>query len=175
MSRGRLIGRVVAAVIAVAAVILLLRPSSSAQGPNGGPPVVGHPAPDFALRDTSGKEVRLSDERGHVVLLNFWATWCVPCRTEMPAIERVYRSHRSQFTAFGIDKQEPLGDVHSYAERYGLTFPLLLDPSLSAWNAYQVRIQPVSFWIDRNGVIRSIHYGPMSAATIERQIAKLSA
>jgi peroxiredoxin len=162
------------AVLAVVAALVLLRPSNAVKSLASGA-AVGDAAPNFSLRELDGREARLSDERGRVVVLNFWATWCVPCRSEMPAIERVYRSHPGQFAVLAIDKDEPRGDVRDFARKLGLTFPLVLDPSLAAWTAYGIRIQPVSVWIDRNGVIRAIHYGPMDARYIRGELARLLA
>jgi peroxiredoxin len=137
---------------------------------------VGHQAPDFTLRASTGAQsVSLSQYRGHVVLLNFFATWCVPCTHEMPEIERAYQAASRRLVVLGIDKQEPAGDVNALRRALHIRYPLLLDDALRAWQSYRVSIQPVSFWIDAKGTVRAIHYGPMSTDYIKHELAHLQA
>lgn len=144
------------------------RPAASA-------PVPGRPAPDLSLKTPDGRTVSLNEDRGRIVLVNFWATWCVPCGTEMPSIERVFRAHRSGLTVLAVDKQEPASDVRSFARSHGLTFTTLLDPAGSMFQRYRVVVQPESFWIDRSGVIRAVHYGPMSVSYMNKEFRHLAA
>jgi cytochrome c biogenesis protein CcmG, thiol:disulfide interchange protein DsbE len=160
--------------IAVAALVagLLLRPGTQATAA----PVVGHRAPDFTLpTSNTARDISLSSYRGHVVLLNFFATWCVPCTNEMPQIERAYQAATGKLVVLGIDKQEPAGDVNSLRRALRIRYPLLLDDTLQAWQRYRVSIQPVSFWIDPEGTVRAIHYGPMSVGYMEHELAHLHA
>jgi peroxiredoxin len=162
---------VIGAVVVVVAVGASLQSGGSAPGIA---PAVGHGAPDFALRDTSGRAVSLGSLRGRVVLLDFWATWCIPCRSEMPAIDRLYRDRPRQLAVLAVDRQEPVGDVEAFARRYGLAVRPLLDPTLAAWKLYGVsNVQPVSFWVDPNGVIRARHFGPMDGQFMRRELDRL--
>jgi peroxiredoxin len=119
-------------------------------------------APDFTTPRLGGSEVRLGTERGKVVLLNFWATWCPPCKEEMPSMERLYRRFQARgFTilALSIDAGGP-EVVESFVKRLGLTFPIGLDPKLEIANLYTVRGLPASFLIDRSGRITGVALGP---------------
>jgi peroxiredoxin len=135
---------------------------------------VGQPAPAFALEDTAGRTVRLADLRGKVVLVNFWATWCAPCRTEMPEIEQVYREHRARgFEVVAIDVQEGPAEVQGFMSELGLTFPALLDRDGSASRAYRARALPSSFLVDRQGVVRYLKIGPLTTDSLGAEVNKL--
>ena len=111
------------------------------------------PAPDFTLVDKNGKNVTLSSLRGKVVLLNFWATWCPPCRAEMPSMEKLYQSLRSRtdFVMLAVDSQEPLSTVTPFLEKYGYSFPILLDTTGEVGSMYSVTGIPTSYLIDAQG------------------------
>jgi thiol-disulfide isomerase/thioredoxin len=118
-------------------------------------PNIGYTAPDFALEDLDGRVYRLSDHRGQVVLLNFWATWCGPCRIEMPtlqAIQEDYANRDFQLLAVAGDL-EGAEVVGPYMKSLGLTFPGLLDAAGKVEDLYFVNALPMSFLLDRNGVI----------------------
>ncbi len=125
-------------------------------------PEVGYPAPDFLLRDLEGRSVRLSDFRGKkAVFLNFWATWCTPCRTEMPTMEQAYRGYRAkglEILAVSIDTG-PKETVQAFMKELNLTFPALLDPGMEISGMYRVLGIPGSFLIDRQGVVRHVEIG----------------
>ena len=135
---------------------------------------VGQHAPEFTLEDLDGQQVRLADLRGQVVLLNFWATWCGPCRTEMPEIESIYRAYRERgFTVLAVDLQEDATEVRPYLRELGLTFPGLLDRDGAVSRAYRTRALPSSFLIDRQGTVRYLKIGPLTAEQLEEQVTKL--
>ena len=138
-------------------------------------PVAGRSAPDFTLQSLDGRTFTLSDLRGEVVILNFWATWCKPCEEEMPALQEVYDARRAEgLIVLGVNQNEPPSLVQSFGEKYRLTFPLLLDPGYLVSDAYRINALPSTFFIDRAGTIRDVTYGgPMSRAFIESQIAPL--
>ncbi len=120
---------------------------------------VGFGAPEFRARrvDGTAREARLSEYRGTVVLLNIWATWCDPCRTEIPGIERLYRElgpRGLKVVAVSIDDAGAEGDIRDFAREYGLTFDILHDPTGEIQRTYQLIGVPESFLIDRDGVIR---------------------
>lgn len=128
------------------------------------PVEVGTAAPDFVARDLQGNLVSLDDLRGEVVLLNIWATWCPPCREEMPSMQRLYRELGPgglRVVAVSIDAAagerdvvgRPGGDVAEFAERMGLTFDIWHDPSADVQRSYRTTGIPESFVIDRNGRI----------------------
>ena len=135
-------------------------------------PIVGQPAPDFALRQVDGSVVRLSELRGSVVFINFWATWCRPCKKELPEIQRIYDEKRQAgLVVLAIDEQEPADDAQRYWDDGGYTMPLLLDRGGSVFEQYRLQGLPDSVFIDREGRITSIQFGQMTA---ERMREKLS-
>ena len=124
-------------------------------------PEAGLLAPDFTLRDLEGKQVRLSQYRGKVVLLNFWATWCAPCRLEMPTMEKAYRKYKDQgfeVVAVSVDAG-PKSAVLQFLQEFGLTFQVLLDPHMDILHQFHSFSLPTSVVIDRRGVIRSRELG----------------
>ncbi len=121
----------------------------------------GAVAPDFALPELVGAPVRLSDHQGQVVLLNFWATWCPPCRAEMPSMERLYQAYRNRgFVILAISGDRAgRSVVEPYVQERGLTFPILLDPDGDVFAQYGVRGLPTSYLLDRRGRIVSREVG----------------
>ena len=121
----------------------------------------GDEAPNFRLRDMKGKMVALSDLRGKVVLLNFWATWCGPCRVEMPGMETVYRELKDEGFEILAISSDPQGTVvtRPFSESHNLTFPILHDAEYDVSGMYGVRTLPMSFLIDRNGTLRHRVFG----------------
>jgi peroxiredoxin len=119
-------------------------------------------APDFAVPGLGGERIALQGLRGIVVFVNFWATWCPPCKEEMPAMERLYRRYKDHgFTivAISIDTAAP-DAVRRFAKTLGLTFPIGLDPRLEVANRYSVRVLPSSFLVDRQGRTIAFAMGP---------------
>jgi peroxiredoxin len=111
-------------------------------------------APNIIETDPDGKTIRLRDFRGKIVFLNFWATWCVPCRLEMPAMERLYRDFKSKgFVVLAVNVQERPGPVRAFVRELKLTFPVVLDPKGTAAMVYAVRGLPATYLIDRNQMI----------------------
>ena len=126
---------------------------------------INQPAPDFAVRDLDGKIHRLSDFHGKTVVLNFWASWCPPCRAEMPDLLEIYEERLADgdFVVLAIDKltEDTVSAVESFAEEFGLTFPIAFDGSDEIFQRYGVRGLPSTFFIDRNGIIRARTLGPV--------------
>ena len=122
---------------------------------------LGEPAPNFQLPDLNGRLVTLSDLRGKVVLLNFWATWCGPCRVEMPAMEQLYQTFsRKDFEilAVSIDAQG-VAITRPFQQEYHLTFPILHDADYRVGLTYGARSLPMTFLVDRQGVVRHQIFG----------------
>ncbi|MBL7165624.1 MAG: TlpA family protein disulfide reductase [Dehalococcoidales bacterium] len=131
------------------------------------------PAPDFTLKDLDGNTVRLSDLRGKVVFLNFWATWCPPCRAEMPDIEKVHRKYKDQdVVVLGIDLRESASTVRRFVEDGGYTWAFLLDTTGYVGSIYRVSAIPTSYFVDKKGIIRAVAIGGMTGATIEANLAE---
>ena len=136
----------------------------------------GVKAPDFELKTLSGEEVKLSDYRGKKVFLNFWATWCTPCKEEMPEMEKIKAEYGNDLVvlAVNIDSQN---DVKAFADNYGLTFPILLDTESkkqSVNDLYQVKYIPTSYFIDPSGIIDSVYLGAMNDKQMKENIGQIN-
>jgi len=147
---------------------------------NGAPPPSpreGFSAPDFTLDLLGGGQVRLADLRGKVVMVNFWATWCPPCRAEMPAIEKIYRAYKDlglEVLAVNTTDQDSESAAADFIEEFGLTFPVPLDRTGAVSASYILRGLPSTYFIDRKGVIRAVVVGgPMSEALIQSKVEEL--
>ena len=140
-------------------------------------PQEGFQAPDFELNTLNGEQVLLSDLRGKTILLNFWATWCPPCRSEMPAMQQVYMDYEQDgFVILAVNnlQQDRRENVESFIHEENLTFPVLLDNSGSVSTAYQVHSMPTSFFIDPEGIIQEhVIGGPMSEALLRTRVENL--
>lgn len=129
----------------------------------------GDEAPNFQLRDLNGRLVALSDLRGKVVLLNFWATWCGPCRVEMPAMEELYRRYsRKDFEILAVST-DPQGAAvtRPFQEEHQLTFPILHDSDFRVGLTYGARTLPMTFMVDREGIVRQQIFGARDWAAPE--------
>jgi len=158
--------------------ILASRIEVSASGPSALPnPQIGFAAPDFTLDTLDGGTITLSELRGQPVLINLWASWCPPCRAEMPALDTVYRKYREAgFVVLAVNTtfQDSEADARAFAQNLGLTFPILLDRDGAASRRYQLQALPTSFFVGRDGTIRDIVIGgPMSEALIASRVEGL--
>ncbi|GAB1471216.1 TlpA disulfide reductase family protein [Chloroflexota bacterium] len=137
-------------------------------------PQTGFIAPDFSLQTLDGEIYTLSQLKGQAVLVNVWATWCPPCKAEMPAMEKIYNEYKDQgFIVLAVNStsQDDPSKIAPFAEEYGLTFPILLDDASRVALAYQVRSLPSSFFINRLGIITEVVIGgPMSEALLRTRI-----
>jgi peroxiredoxin len=135
---------------------------------------LGSPAPGFELADLEGTQHRLSQYRGDVVLLNFWATWCEPCRVEMPAIDKRYRQLRDKgFVVLGVDFDEPAAEVRAFRDQVNVSFPLLLDPGGKVQSLYRILGYPTSFFVDREGIVRIMHIGIMDDSQMDQYLKQV--
>jgi peroxiredoxin len=120
----------------------------------------GQAAPDFVLKSASGENLRLSEYRGDVVMINFWATWCGPCRQEMPLLDELYgRYQRVGFSLLGINIDDDSRRAMKMVEELGVSFPVLFDESKAVSKLYKVDAMPVTVLVDRDGTVRYVHHG----------------
>ena len=142
-------------------------------------PRVGFAAPEFTLDRLGGGQVTLSELRGTAVVVNLWASWCPPCRAEMPALQHFYEENRArglEVVAVNTTFQDSESDAAAFVAEFGLTFPVALDRDGAASRAYLLRALPTTYFIDRTGVIREVVIGgPMSETTIQTTVEKLLA
>lgn len=132
---------------------------------------IGQQAPDFELKMLDGQSVKLSDYRGKTVMLNFWATWCPPCRAEMPHMQQYYMENEKEgVVILGVNvtsTEISVPVVESWLKEWGITFPIVLDEHGEVIKTYRVNSYPSTFVIDANGVIRHKHPGPMNMQMLE--------
>ena len=135
------------------------------------------PAPDFTLETLDGKQAKLSDYKGKVVMVNFWASWCQPCREEMPYVEKAYETYKGQgLVVLGVNLKEKNVPIQGFADQFGLTFPILMDrEGTVAVDQYKVKPIPTTFFIDKQGVLRQTTEAPMTYAYIESTLEPLLA
>mgnify|MGYP001611624668 FL=1 len=137
-------------------------------------PKVGAAAPDFTLPSLGGKAVSLNSYKGKVVLLNFFATWCPPCRAEMPDLESSYKELKDKgLEIIAVDLQEDQNTVSGYVKSLGLSFTILLDRGADVFGQYHVTGLPTSYFIDRDGVIREVSIGALNKKLIMQKLEKL--
>ena len=120
----------------------------------------GQAAPDFALKSSTGENLRLSEFRGDVVMINFWATWCGPCRQEMPLLDELYtRYERVGFNLLGVNIDDDSRRAMQMIEELGVNFPVLFDAKKEVSKLYEVDAMPVTVLVDREGNVRHVHHG----------------
>ncbi len=139
------------------------------------PVEVNFPAPELTLSDTQGVSRSLADYRGQVVLINLWATWCPPCKEEMPTLQAFYDKHKDKgFVIIAINDGDPAPDVLQFVKDYRLTFPVWLDPTyIATEKAFKTLNLPSSFVIDRDGTIRLRWVGGISRRTLDKFVTPI--
>jgi thiol-disulfide isomerase/thioredoxin len=151
--RASLRARSLIAVLAVFASLLALTAAAD---------IVNKPAPDFALRSMQGPSVRMSEHLGEVVIINFWATWCGPCRQEMPLLEDIYKKYKPMgFTLLGVNVEPNSKDAEAWLGKLSkpVTFPVAFDTDSKVTKLYKVVVMPSTVFVDRKGNVRVIHKG----------------
>jgi peroxiredoxin len=159
--------------VKTASIALALLATSAARGVAQRP---GAAAIDFQLKTLAGETVSLAEYRGRPLLLNFWATWCKPCRAEMADIIAAYDAHKDQdlqVLAINLTDQERMKDVRTFAREIQMPFPVLLDEKGKVRRSYALRGVPTSVFIDSSGVVRIVNPGPITRELIERGLAAI--
>jgi peroxiredoxin len=138
------------------------------------PATTNFETPQLALTDLQGNPVSLGDYRGQVILVNNWATWCPPCKIEMPELQSYYIAHKTEgFVVLAIESGEPADQVASFVKEYGITFPVWLDPQGKALEVFQNWDLPSSYVIDRKGIVRFTWTGAINQPTLEQYVTPL--
>ncbi len=142
-----------------------LKPAGS-----GPAPVPGSEAPDFTMQNLQGKDVKLSSLRGRPVMINFWATWCPPCRSEIPTIAQMYNDthHDGLYEIVGVATQSDRSTIEAFSKEFGMNFPLISDADGKATTLYHVLPIPTTFFIDKDGIVRNIQTGPVDRPLMEK-------
>jgi peroxiredoxin len=155
--------------LAVAALAAVSLPASASLTPSAG-------APDFTLPSLDGPNLRLAEQRGRVVMINFWATWCGPCRVEMPHLSRLYDKYRDAgFTVLAVNIDEEPRKAAALAKQLGMRFPVLLDTDKKVSRLYDLSTMPSTVLVDRDGRVRFVHRGYRDGYedTYDKQIRQL--
>lgn len=142
--------------------------------PDDSAPKVGFVAPAFELTALDGAAYRVGGERNKPLLINFWASWCIPCQIEAPDMQALYEKFAGQFDLYGINvtSQDTRKEAESFVKQYGFTFPILLDQEGSALASYRFQSIPTSFLVDRNGKITDIFH-VLEPAELEKKLTRL--
>jgi thiol-disulfide isomerase/thioredoxin len=139
------------------------------------PPIImNQAAPEISLEDIDGNPVSLDDLSGKTVLINNWATWCPPCKAEMPDLQSYYESHAEEgFIVIAIESGDAAPIVSNFVRQFHLTFPVWLDPQVAVLDLFENWSLPSSYFIDREGILRMSWTGPVNLATLEKYISPL--
>ncbi len=141
---------------------------------SGTQPTVGHPAPNFAMQLDDGSTATLHDFAGRPILINFWATWCPPCRREMPDLVAAYEAHKDEgLIVIEVNSAETAAQVADFVEQFGVTAPVVLDTRNEVMSVYRTNSLPASFFIDKDGVIQATWPGFMDKDTLDELLGKI--
>ncbi len=169
--------RVTSAIVLMLAALwigyLLLAPNPGAHNPGAGIPI-GTPAPDFELQTIDGETYRLSDLKGKAVLINFWASWCPPCRAEMPTLQAAYEQYESEgLVILAVNLNEPELAIRSFQEDYGITFPIVVDKQDRVSRMYDIVPLPTTYFVDRDGIVQGKWTGELRMPQLEMLLKKI--
>lgn len=162
-------------ILIVTSIYLVLRKQTPQASLSAVPAKVKFPAPELTLMDIQGISHSLAEYRGQVVLVNLWATWCPPCKEEMPALQAFYEKHKgSGFVIIAINDGESKEDVLQFVKEYGLTFPVWLDPTyIATEQAFHTMNLPSSFVINRNGIVQLAWVGGIDSGMLDKYVIPL--
>jgi cytochrome c biogenesis protein CcmG, thiol:disulfide interchange protein DsbE len=137
-------------------------------------PLMDAAAPEISLSTVDGGQVALSDYRGRPVIVNFWASWCIPCREEFPLLAAARAAHEADgLEILGVVHDDSAQNAAAFAATYNAEWPLLLDSDDVAWTAYHGAFVPVTYFIDRAGIVRAVSYGAPPSASLDALLAKI--
>ena len=137
-------------------------------------PLMDNAAPPISLTTVDGRQVALSDYAGRPVIVNFWASWCIPCREEFPLFVAARAAHEADgLEILGVVHDDSAQNAAAFATTYDAAWPLLMDTDDVAWTAYHGAFVPVSYFIDRAGIVRAVSYGPPPSASLDSLLAKI--
>jgi cytochrome c biogenesis protein CcmG/thiol:disulfide interchange protein DsbE len=163
--------------VAVAATATVLATVPLGSGPSastlvvGSSPLLGRIAPEIDLEDLGGRRVRLSDYRGRPVLVNFWATWCIPCREEFGLLKAAREDHAADgLEILGVVHDDTRDGARAFAADMGAAWPMPFDADDVAWDDYGAVGLPTTFFVDGGGIVRAVSFGPLSAAGLAQQV-----
>lgn len=160
------------AALAAILVFVLLSGSAGAVSPSA---IVGKPAPAFDLEKHDGGRISLASLKGNVVILTFWATWCAPCKVEMPTLEEAHKKHGGNgVTVVGVNFQQEKPQVKKFVDANKMTFPIAMDVDGKTADVYNIPGLPTTFFIDRDGVLAGYHEGIVKPELLEEWITKLT-
>jgi peroxiredoxin len=167
-----------AGLVLISAAVFLALPSAQAEVRQTGssviPMAVNFPVPEVQLTDLNNQPVALADYQGQVILYNAWATWCPPCKEEMPTLEAYYQDHKQAgFVIVAIEDGQPVSEVAAFAESYNLSFPVWPDLKYVATTAFKTNSLPTSFVIDRSGTVRLTWTGAITRAALEKYVTPI--
>ncbi len=163
--------------ILVAILLTVLAAVGCSGGEDTGMPAPGRQAPDFQLETINGETVSLESLRGRPVVINFWATWCAPCRIEIPVLQALHETPEWRargLAILAVNLGEPPGLVNEFVEAFNMSFTVLLDPGQKVSRSYNAALIPTTYFIDKDGIIRDIKIGAiLSLADIEPRLQEL--
>jgi len=147
--------------------LTLLDPNQISLAGRSADPLVGEPAPDFALPSLEGPTLQLSQFRGGPVVVNYWATWCEPCKAEMPLLQRRYEKYSPELVVLGVDAGEDPATVSRFVDDLELTFPILLDYDYVVESSFRIMAYPATIFIDSDGIIQARHIGQLNGRLLD--------
>ena len=137
-------------------------------------PLIDQPAPDLTLQTVDDETVSLATLRGRPVIVNFFASWCIPCRDEFPLLVEAYERYSGEdLEILGVVHDDGPQAASAFADSFGATWPLLMDPDDSAWRAFMGAFMPITYYIDRDGIVRSASYGAPPSGILDDEIEKI--
>lgn len=164
---------VLAIVTSVAIWLVILQSQGAVNSGSAQTLAIGQMAPDFQTVSLDGDDIILSDLQGKVVLLNFWATWCGPCRIEMPLFERVSSQYGDEFVILAVNAEETPEQIAEFRNQFRLTFPLALDEDGTIQRQYNILNYPTTYILDREGTIAAQHFGTFSPSDLSAMLDDL--
>ena len=165
---------VVGLVLALGVIGFLLMQGNAKNGFSASPPEAKEPAPNFALVLLDGKSFQFSEHKGKPVLINFFASWCLPCREEMPVLEKIVRDYQPKGVVFlGIAVDDTEEKMKDFIKRYDVTFPVGLDKTAEIQKSFGLYGIPTTYFIDKNGIINYFHSGVVTEELLQHELDKL--